>query len=153
MKARDFWIAALVGGLIAATLDILYAFAWQAMSNRGPAWVLQSIASGWLGRSAFKGGWTAALLGLASHYGISIAAAALYGVAVRGSGWIRKRWIAGGIAFGALVYLFMNFVVIPLSAAPFGPSWAPRAFIQGFISHALVFGLPIAWIWHRKAAA
>jgi hypothetical protein len=151
MKTRDFWIAALLGGLAAATLDIIYAFAWLNInSGRTPLFVLQSIASGWLGRAAFTGGIAAGALGLASHYGISIVAAAMYGAAVRGSGWIRAHWIVGGIVFGVLVYCFMNFVVIPLSAAPFGPQWTPRAFIQGFISHALVFGLPIAWVWHRK---
>jgi uncharacterized membrane protein YagU involved in acid resistance len=127
----------------------VYAFIWLGASGRTPQWVLQSVASGWLGRAAFSGGLGAAALGLASHLGISVAAAAIYGAAVRGSAWVRVHWIAGGIAFGVLVYLFMNFVVIPLSAAPFGPSWAPRAFIQGFISHAVVFGLPIAWVWRR----
>ena len=146
---RTFGIAALVGGLAAATLDILYAFAWLGANGRTPLWVLQSIASGWLGRAAFTGGIAAGALGLASHYGIAIAAATLYGAAVRGSTWIREHWIVGGVAFGVLAYLFMNFVVIPLSAAPFGPSWTARAFIQGFVSHALVFGLPIAWCWRR----
>jgi hypothetical protein len=150
MSRRDFLLAALLGGTIAAVLDIVYAFVWLGMSNRTPLWVLQSIASGWLGRGAFAGGWTAGLVGAASHWGISIGAAAVYGAAARGSAWIRARWIVSGIVFGILVYLFMNFVVIPLSAAPFGPSWAPRAFIQGFVSHAMLFGLPIAWVWHRR---
>src|SRR6185436_3253237 len=101
------------------------------------------------GRGAFTGGLVAGVIGLASHLAISIAAAAVYGAAMRGSGWIRAHWIVGGIAFGILVYLFMNFVVIPLSAAPFGPSWALKSFVQGFISHALLFGLPIAWVWRR----
>ena len=79
--------------------------------------------------------------------------AAIYGAAVRGSNWIRAHWIVGGIAIGVLVYCFMNFVVIPFSAAPFSPQLTARAFIQGFISHALVFGLPIAWVWHRRANA
>ena len=35
----------------------------------------------------------------------------------------------------------------------FNQVYAPRAFIQGFISHALLFGLPIAWTWHRRTAA
>ena len=149
MTAWRFAFAALAGGLLAGILDIVYAFIWLGASGRTPAWVLQSVASGWLGRAAFSGGLGAAALGLASHLGISVAAAAIYGAAVRGSAWIRKHWIVGAIAFGVLVYLFMGFVVIPLSAAPFGPSWAPRAFIQGFISHAVVFGLPIAWVWRR----
>ena len=154
MSARTFWIAALLGGTIAAVADIIYAFVWLGMSsNRSPLFVLQSIASGWLGRPAFKGGWTAGSIGALSHWAISIAAAALYGLAVRGSSWIRAHWVVGGIAFGVLVYLFMNFVVIPLSAAPFGPSWTTRAFIQGFVSHALVFGLPIAWVWHWRMKA
>jgi hypothetical protein len=150
VTARSFWIAALVGGLLAGVLDIVYAVVWHGMMNgRSALWVLQSIASGWMGRPAFTGGATAGAIGLASHMGISVAAAAIYGAAVRGSAWIRDHWIVGGIAFGVLVYLFMNFVVIPLSAAPFAPSRAPRAFIQGFVSHALVFGLPIAWVWRR----
>lgn len=149
MTARRFAFAALAGGFLAGILDIVYAFIWLGASGRTPVFVLQSVASGWLGRAAFSGGLGAAALGLASHLGISVAAAAVYGAAVRGSAWIRAHWIVGGIAFGVLVYLFMNFVVIPLSAAPFGPSWAPRSFIQGFISHAAVFGLPIAWTWRR----
>ena len=152
MTARGFWIAALVGGVIAGVLDIVYAFVLHGMSGRSPLWVLQSVASGWMGRGAFRGGEMAGVVGIASHMGISIAAAAVYGVAVRGSAWIRGHWIAGGIVFGILVYLFMNFVVIPLSAAPFGPSWAMKSFIQGFISHALLFGLPIAWVWRRMGA-
>lgn len=150
MTARQFWIAALVGGTIAGVLDIVYAFVLHgAMSERTPLWVLQSVASGWMGRGAFRGGEMAGAIGIASHMGISIAAAAVYGVAVRGSAWIRAHWICGGIAFGILVYLFMNFVVIPLSAAPFGPSWAMKSFIQGFVSHAVLFGLPIAWVWRQ----
>jgi hypothetical protein len=149
VTARRFWIAALVGGVIAGVLDIVYAFIWLGMSGRSPLWVLQSVASGWLGRPAFTGGVTAGAIGLASHLGISIAAAAIYGLAFRGTPWMRTRWVASGVAFGVLVYLFMNFVVIPLSAAPFGPSRVPRAFVQGFISHALLFGLPIAWVWRR----
>jgi hypothetical protein len=150
MTARQFAVASLAGGLLAGVLDIVYAFIWLGASGRTPLWVLQSVASGWLGRAAFSGGIGAAALGLASHLGICIGAAAIYGAAVRGSAWIRTHWIAGGIAFGVLVYLFMNFVVIPLSAAPFGPSWAPRAFIQGFVSHAALVGLPIAWVWRRS---
>lgn len=149
MTGKAFWLAVLAGGLAAGVLDIVYAFAWLGMNGRSPLWVLQSVASGWLGRPAFTGGVAAGAIGLASHLGISIAAAAIYGLAFRGTPWMRTRWIASGVAFGALVYLFMNFVVIPLSAAPFGPSWAPRAFVQGFISHALLVGLPISWCMHR----
>ena len=43
------------------------------------------------------------------------------------------------------VYLFMSYVVGPLSAAPFRMPATPEAILRGFVSHALLFGLPIAW--------
>ena len=59
MSRRDFWAAALIGGTAAALLDIVYAFVWLGINDRSPLWVLQSVASGWLGRGAFTGGWSA----------------------------------------------------------------------------------------------
>src|SRR5262245_50827303 len=124
MGSRQFWMAALAGGMLAGTLDIVYAFCWAGYYGRAPQWVLQSVATGWLGKAAFTGGMSAALLGLASHYGISILWAAAYGV-VRGfSAWARQHWLLAGTILGVLVALVMNYVVIPLSAAPFKPSYA-----------------------------
>jgi hypothetical protein len=42
------------------------------------------------------------------------------------------------------VYLFMNFVVLPLSAFPFTLSYTPMRLLEGFGSHALFVGVPIA---------
>jgi hypothetical protein len=146
MEARTFWIPALAGGLLAGTLDLIYAFVWMAaFHDKSPLWVLQSVASGWNGKAAFEGGGLAGAVGFASHFGISIVAAGLYIVASRGLPLMREHWIVCGAIFGVLVYLFMNFVVIAYSAAPFKPSLAPAVIIRGFISHALLFGIPIAW--------
>lgn len=146
MDARTLWIPALAGGLLAGTLDLIYAFAWMAaFHDKSPLWVLQSVASGWNGKAAFEGGAAAGAVGLASHFGISIGAAGLYALASRGFPLLREHWIACGAIFGVLVYLFMNFVVIAFSAAPFKPSTAPAVIIRGFVSHALLFGIPIAW--------
>ena len=49
-----------------------------------------------------------------------------------------------GALFGVLVYLFMNFVVIPLSAFPFKLSYPPLWLLEGFVSHAVFVGIPIA---------
>ncbi len=46
--------------------------------------------------------------------------------------------------YGAVVYFFMNYLVLPLSAV--GPSpfrWG--LFLNGVIGHALFVGVPIAW--------
>jgi hypothetical protein len=145
MPSRRFWIAALAGGMLAGTLDIFYAIAYLGIYNKTPLWVLQSVATGWLGKAAFTGGTYAGLVGLASHYGISLAAATVYGAARHLVPWMRSHWVVSGAIFGVGVYLFMSFVVVPLSAAPFKMPAKPEPILRGFISHALLFGIPIAW--------
>jgi hypothetical protein len=36
-----------------------------------------------------------------------------------------------------------NFVVLPLSAVPFHLKYTPQSLLQGFVSHALLVGIPI----------
>jgi len=153
MALHPFLRAALLGGLVAGTCDIVYAFIWLGQFGRSPLWVLQSVASGWLGRASFGGGWTSGAIGIASHYGISIVAAALFGAASWHLAFMRRHWIACGLAYGVPVYLFMNFVVMPLSNTPFMPSTALAPIAQGFASHAILFGLPIAWSFSRAGSS
>jgi len=144
----------LIGGLVAATLDIVYAFIMSAQAGRSPVRVLQSVASGLLGPGAFEGGLPAAAVGLLAHFAILIVAAALYFVASTRFAWLRERAVQSGLLFGVGVYLVMNFVVLPLSAAPFKLTYSPWTLAQGFVSHALLVGLPIALaIRHFSAAA
>ena len=86
----------------------------------------------------------AAVLGLLSHYGILFVAAALYLAASRRFPLLRHRAVICGLVFGVGVYLFMNFVVVPLSAVPFEFSYTPSKLAQGFLSHSVLVGLPIA---------
>jgi hypothetical protein len=138
-------LAVLLGGGIAATLDIVYAIVSIAVRfGEGPLWVLQSVASGWLGRAAFSSGVTGGVIGLASHYSILLIAAALYLAVSRRWPVLRSQAIACGALFGVLVYLFMNFVVLPLSAFPFKLTYPPLRLLEGFASHAMLVGIPIA---------
>jgi len=151
-------LAVLLGGAIAATLDIIYACISNAQYGKTPLWVFQSVATGWLGSAAFVGGPFAGALGLASHYGILVVAAAVYLMASIHLPILRKYAVACGATFGALVYLFMNFVVLPLSAFPYKLSYPPLRLIEGFASHALFVGIPIAlcvrrWVAPRAYAA
>jgi hypothetical protein len=49
-------LAVIVGGGVAATLDIIYAILRNAGYGMSPLQVLQSVASGWLGDAAFTSG-------------------------------------------------------------------------------------------------
>jgi uncharacterized membrane protein YagU involved in acid resistance len=140
----------LVGGLIAGTLDISYACIFSYI-RRGtsPVRVLQSVASGALGRSAFDGGAKTAALGLVFHFLIATIAAAVYYLASRPLRFLVNQAIICGPLYGVGVYLFMNFVVLPLSAIGSRPPLPLPVLIGGLLIHMFGIGLPIALVVRR----
>lgn len=159
MGARTAWLApVIVGGGTAALIDIVYACVRQAGFGRSVEWTLQSVASGWLGMAAFESGTPGALLGLASHFFILLVAAYLYLVASRRFSFLAAQAVVCGGLFGVGVYLFMNFVVLKLSAFPFKLTYDGLRLLEGFTSHALFVGMPIAlavrkWGTHEAPAS
>ena len=125
------------GGLAAGVGDSVLALVLYRVPLRV---VYQSIASGLLGRSAFAGGaWTAALGG-GLHFTIATTAAAVYVIAARQAPLLTKWPVPCGLAFGVCVYVFMKYVVLPLSAVTRLTPFEPLA----MAGHALLVGLPIA---------
>jgi hypothetical protein len=92
MKPSHPVVAVLVGGLVAASLDLAYACIANGQYGYTPLWVFQSVASGWIGSAAFGSGVVGGALGVASHYAILLAAATLYLVVSAAAGLA----IAGG---------------------------------------------------------
>lgn len=134
----------LLGGVIAATLDIAYAFVFYGAYGTPPVRLLQSIASGLLGREAYAGGYPAAALGALLHYCISICAAATFFAASLRLRWLSGHPVVAGAAFGLGVFVVMNFVVVPLSAFPHRLAFPPLVLACGLLAHMFLFGLPIA---------
>ena len=133
--------AILIGGGAAATFDLVYAI----LRNGKPTlWVLQLVGTGWLGPAAFDGGVPAGLVGLASHYGTLLVAATIFYFASKHIAMLKSQALLCGALFGVGVYLFMNFVVLPLSAFPFTLTYPPLRLLEGFASHAAFVGIPIA---------
>lgn len=146
--------AVIVGALAAGLLDIAAVFTFWALRGVAPTAILQSIASSVLGADAFSLGFSAAMLGLLLHFTVSFVFAAAY-VAV--SAWLtmlRTRPWLFGIAYGALAYVIMTFLVVPLSRAEFGQSWPPPPvnLAASVFIHLFLFGLPIALAASRIAA-
>ena len=139
----------LIGGGVAATLDLIYAVTRNWFGGASPLWTLQLVGSGWLGESSFSRGVPAGVLGFVSHYGIVFVAAALYYLASKRFAVLRSRALVCGAVFGVLVYLFMNFVVLPMSAFPLKLSYPAARLIEGFVSHAFLVGVPIALALRR----
>lgn len=143
----------LIGGLIAGVLDITYAFIFSYIrSGRSPAYVLQSVASGALGRDAFQGGAKTAALGLVFHFVIALTAAAIYVLASRALPFMTTHPIVSGLIYGLCVYAFMYCVVLRFSAIR-STSWPwsyPKSvLIGGLLIHMLGIGLPIALVNRR----
>jgi uncharacterized membrane protein YagU involved in acid resistance len=103
----------------------------------------QTIASGILGAQSFRGGARTAALGVVLHFVIALGAATVYYLASRKLEILVSRAVACGLIFGALVYLFMHFVVLPLSAAPAGHLPFVYQALE-LVEHWFCVGLPIA---------
>lgn len=143
----------LYAGATAATIDIVFAFVFFGIRlGATPVRVLQSVATGLYGRSAFDGGLATAAVGLIAHYSILVVAAWFYWLAWQRLPALHRRVVAWGLLYGIAIWLAMTFVIVPLSAAP------PRAFavtvnsIGQFLIHP-VLGVAIALIVCRGARA
>jgi hypothetical protein len=137
--------AILYGTLVVGTLDLIDAFVFFGLrSGTTPIRILQSIASGWLGRAAYAGGSSVAALGAATHYFIAFGIVATYVVCSKRVRLLARHPIPCGIVYGLLVYLFMNRVVIPLSAIGTATWPALPVLANGLLIHAFGIGIPSA---------
>lgn len=137
--------AILRAGLIAGTLDILAAITVYAiiLDKATAAQILQGIASGIFGRSAYSGGAAMAFTGLALHYLIAMSFTVAYFLLSPYLSFLHRQPILGGLLYGAIVWTVMNVVVLPLSAynrppLRLGPSLLGMAILM------LAIGIPIA---------
>jgi uncharacterized membrane protein YagU involved in acid resistance len=144
------WLA--VGALVAGAFDITYAIVFSYL-RRGtpPSRILQSVTSGVLGRAAYDGTRTAAL-GLGLHFLNAFIITTIFFLAARSWPALVRRPIAIGAAYGLLVYLVMNFVVIPLSAIGVFPRPAPVLWMTELSVHMFLVGVTIALAAHRAFA-
>jgi hypothetical protein len=136
--------AILWGGLIAGVFDITFAFISSGLRGVSPVRVLRAVASGLLGESARDGGFATAALGLVCHFVIAFGAATVYYLASRKLKVLVRHAVVCGILYGIGVYLFMNFVVLPLSAIYFNLTYTPYSVLLNSAGHMLLVGLPIA---------
>jgi hypothetical protein len=146
-RARGVLSGILLGGIIAATIDIGAAC---LITGRSVAYILHVIAGGLLAKASFAGGTRTVLLGLALQLLMGVIIAAIYAAASGLMPALRRRWILGGLGYGVIVFFVMNYVVVPLSA------WkaAPHFTVPKFLAHMaamLLFGLIVAYFLRRSS--
>ena len=149
-RTHNRYFFVLAGGLVAGTLDIIYACAFWALKAGVPVQrILQSVAAGLLGRASFEGGMKTAALGLFLHYFIAITMSTVYYFVAGRWAALRHRPLAYGAAYGLVLYAVMNYIVLPLSAAGRG-SRDPLWIALSIAVHVLLIGIPIA-LFARRA--
>ncbi len=139
-------LAILVGGVVAGALDIISAFGSYVPDGATELGILQYIASGILGADAFEGGWTTGAIGLACHFGLTTAMAAVFVLAAKPLPVLLQQWCFAGALFGAATYVAMVYVVVPLSLVS---DWTPAvgwSIAPGLMAHIFYVGLPIAYV-------
>lgn len=143
----------LVAGVVVGLLDALFVivtYVW-IKDVTTPQRIFQGIATGVLGKGAFNGGVGAALLGVALHFTIAWTWVLVYVIVSRSWGGLRRfvqtgRGVAiAGPLFGVVMWLAMDFIVVPLSHARPTTPWSPT-FWFFLAQHALMLGPPIVWI-------
>jgi uncharacterized membrane protein YagU involved in acid resistance len=134
----------IAGGIVVGSLDITYAILFWSFRGVAPTRVFQSVAAGVLGKASFTGGMNSALFGAALHYFIAFSIVIVYWFAAKSLPVLTRHAVLCGIVYGILVYIFMNYVVIPLSNAArptrFNLLWVSCSVIV----HMFLIGLPAA---------
>jgi len=142
----------LTAWLIAGTLDIGIAVTYYPLTGSGnPFTILQGIASGLLGPSAFLGGVATAALGLACHYAIALIWTVVFFAAYPRIGVLSYSRTLTAVLYGVLVSAVMNFVVLPMSHVAHRP-FAPGAFTVATVILIVAIGFPLAIVGGRYFA-
>jgi len=136
--------------LLSGSLDITAALVESGLNGKSPVHLFQVIAGGLLGKSAFQGGLETAALGAFFHFFIATTASAVFYLASRKLKFLVTHPISSGLLYGIVVYLFMYYFVLPISAYHVQIALPPMAkLIRDVAVHMFMVGLPISLVVRR----
>jgi hypothetical protein len=141
-----------LGGMFIFIIQIIHQGIVVTLMQKTPFILIwQYIASGLLGDAAFAGGMATAWLGLFFHLIISFVIAAVFILAADRIPLLRRNVIVGSLLYGFGVFIVMNMIITPLSAAPPLPAPTLPWLIEAIIEHTLLVGLPLGILVRRNA--
>jgi hypothetical protein len=149
------WSRLVQAGLLTGITDGLFASVQAAIGGSTFTRLWQNVASVLLGKEAFDGGTTTALIGILMHFGVAFAWSAVFLLLASRSAWLRRVLTSrGGIfkvaaVYGPAIWMVMSLVVIPLLAHR-PPNVNPRWWVQ-LAGHFPFVGLPIVGMIGRGA--
>ncbi|GAA0708538.1 hypothetical protein [Dokdonella soli] len=145
------WPQVFLGGLLIALGDMAFAITvWFSWNATGFVQVFQTIAVGVLGKASYEGGVPSAVLGAALHLFMASMFVVIYASVARRVPALLRRPFVLGPAYGVVLYIVMNFVVMPLSRVGRAPSLTHMDTIAYSVVAHMVFGV-IAVLFARRA--
>ncbi len=97
--------------------------------------------------SSFQGGLTTAALGVLFHFLIASTASAVFYLASRKFKFLVTHAIPSGLLYGVAVYIFMYYVVLPISAYHVTIALPPIVqLVRDVAIHMFMVGLPISLV-------
>ena len=145
---KNFWKTVLLSWLLVGSLDILAAFAnYYIKTGKDPIVVLKYIASAVFGPSAYSDGAYMSVYGLLFHFVVAFIWTLLFFLIYPKLKLFSINRVLVAMLYGIVIWLVMNFAVVPLTKAGTGTFVLKDAIISALI---LVFaiGLPLSFIAH-----
>ena len=138
----------LLAGFTAGLADFLFASITRVMS--GGSWMdpWKGVAGCLIGEAAREGGFEIVLLGIALHFFICFAAAAMLYFILKKAPSLPRRWLLVAVVYGIVFMLVMNYVVAPLSRAG-RPIYPVETLPINALWHIVLVGLTSAWFVTR----
>ena len=151
VRPSPAWGQVFLGGLLIALGDAIFAtMVWFSWTGPGLIRLFQTIAVGVLGKASYEGGVAAAVLGAGLHLFMATIFVVVYTlVSRRLPDLLRKPFVYGPL-YGVVLYVVMNFVVMPLSRVGAHPTLAHIDWIVLSILAHMVFGV-ICAVFARRA--
>ena len=142
-----FWVL-IRTGLIAGTLDIADSLIFNHLRGVTASQVFHYIASGLIGHRAFEMGAPAYSLGVLIHYTIALFWTVVFYLARRKIEFLKRAPAVSGLLYGVVVYVIMNFAVLPLSGVPKLGHVTLAARVNGVLALMFCIGLTVSLLFH-----
>jgi hypothetical protein len=142
----SFTKAILSSGLCVGIADgIAVALSNFLMKNVSPDRVFKFVASGVFGMKAFAENSEMFVARIYFHFLIAMSFTAFFFIVASYYKSLTNHVLLTGTAYGCVVWLIMNFIVIPLSNTP-PLLFETSTVVVGTLVHIFVIGIPIVWL-------
>lgn len=134
-------------GLLVGSFDICAALInFYIRTNKNPAIVLQYIASALLGKSAYNGGFTVLLSGLALHYAVAFLFTAFLFFLRKNLPVMNHFKVTTAIVYSTFMWATMRYLVLPLTHVEMRPEKFTNVLIEISILFVCI-SLPLLYLF------